>query len=83
VVPHQYNGDFELEYYIDRLRVLKDRLQAFTGNEITREKISEGIALYNRIRGLFKKISLMCCAPSSPLSALEFVKLNHASSSTW
>jgi benzoyl-CoA reductase/2-hydroxyglutaryl-CoA dehydratase subunit BcrC/BadD/HgdB len=78
-IPHKYNGDFELEYYTDRLRVMKDKLQAFTGNVITDEKISEAIELYNKMRGLLKKISLLRRAPDTPLSALDFIRLNHAS----
>jgi benzoyl-CoA reductase/2-hydroxyglutaryl-CoA dehydratase subunit BcrC/BadD/HgdB len=78
-IPHQHDSDFELGYYTDRLRALKDRLQAFAGNKITDKRIGNAIELYNRMRGLFKKISLMRCSPSSPLSALEFAKLNHAS----
>jgi benzoyl-CoA reductase/2-hydroxyglutaryl-CoA dehydratase subunit BcrC/BadD/HgdB len=78
-IPHKYDGDFELEYYTDRLRALKDRLQTFTGNEITNEKISRAIELYNRIRELFRKISLLRRTSHSPISALDFVKLNHAS----
>jgi benzoyl-CoA reductase/2-hydroxyglutaryl-CoA dehydratase subunit BcrC/BadD/HgdB len=78
-IPHQHNNDFELEYFTDRLRVLKDRLQAFTGNEIIDEKISEAIELYNRMRELLKNISLLRCTSPSLLSSLDFVKLNHAS----
>ena len=78
-IPHKYNGDFELEYYADRLGVLKDKLQAFTGNAITDGKISEAIELYNRMRGLLRKISLLRRAPDSLFGALDFVKLNHAS----
>jgi benzoyl-CoA reductase/2-hydroxyglutaryl-CoA dehydratase subunit BcrC/BadD/HgdB len=78
-VPHQFNGDLELEYYIERLNVLKDHLEAFTGNQITDEKISKAIDLYNRMRELFKKISLLRRAPEIPITALDFVKLNHAS----
>lgn len=78
-VPHQYGGDFELEYYTDRLRVLKDRLQAFTGNEITNKRIGAAIDLYNKMRGLLKKISLMRKLSPPPISALDFVRLNHAS----
>lgn len=78
-VPHQYYGDFELEYYTDGLRALKDRLQAFTGNEITSERISSAIELYNRMRELLREISLLRCIPSPPLGALDFVRLNHAS----
>ena len=78
-IPHYYYGDFELEYYVDRLRVLKDRLQAFTGNVISDGKIGEAIELYNRMRELFRKISLLRRAPDLPLSSLDFVRLNHAS----
>jgi benzoyl-CoA reductase/2-hydroxyglutaryl-CoA dehydratase subunit BcrC/BadD/HgdB len=78
-VPHYYYGDFELEYYTDRLRVLKDKLEAFTGNVITDGKISEAIDLYNKMRGLLRKISLLRRTPNPPISALDFVKLNHAS----
>jgi benzoyl-CoA reductase/2-hydroxyglutaryl-CoA dehydratase subunit BcrC/BadD/HgdB len=78
-VPHYYYGDFELEYYTDRLRVLKDKLEAFTGNVITDDKISQAVELYNKMRGLLRKISLLRRAPDSPISALDFVRLNHAS----
>ncbi|MFX1518111.1 MAG: 2-hydroxyacyl-CoA dehydratase family protein, partial [Promethearchaeota archaeon] len=78
-IPHQCNSDFELEYYADRLRVLKDRLQAFTGNEITNERMGKAIELYNKMRELVKKISWLRRASDPPLSALDFVKLNHAS----
>ena len=78
-VPHQYYGDVELEYYADRLRVLKDRLQAFTGNEITNKRIGEAIDLYNKMRELLKKISLMRKLSPPSISASDFVRLNHAS----
>jgi benzoyl-CoA reductase/2-hydroxyglutaryl-CoA dehydratase subunit BcrC/BadD/HgdB len=78
-IPHQHNNDFELEYYADRLRALKDRLAAFTGNKITSDKIGSAIELYNKMRKLLKKISLIRRNSDSLLSTLEFVKLNHAS----
>jgi benzoyl-CoA reductase/2-hydroxyglutaryl-CoA dehydratase subunit BcrC/BadD/HgdB len=78
-IPHQHNNDFEQEYFADRLKALKDRLQSFTGNEITDEKINEAIVLYNRMRELLKNISLLRRTSPSALSALDFVKLNHAS----
>ena len=78
-IPHQYDGDFELDYYADRLRALKKRLEVFTGNEITEERIHQSIRLYNKMRGLLKNISLLRRNLSSPISALDFVKLNHAS----
>jgi benzoyl-CoA reductase/2-hydroxyglutaryl-CoA dehydratase subunit BcrC/BadD/HgdB len=78
-IPHQYNNDFEMAYFTDRLRALKDRLQVFTGNEITGEKIGESIELYNGMRELLSKISTLRRTAPSILSALDFVKLNHAS----
>jgi benzoyl-CoA reductase/2-hydroxyglutaryl-CoA dehydratase subunit BcrC/BadD/HgdB len=78
-IPHQYDNDFELEYYTERLRVLKAGLEALTGNEITNERINNAIGLCNRMRELLRKISLMRRSPSPPISALDFVQLNHAS----
>jgi benzoyl-CoA reductase/2-hydroxyglutaryl-CoA dehydratase subunit BcrC/BadD/HgdB len=78
-VPHNFDGDFELEYYEDRLRALKDRLETFTGNQITDDRIRGAIELYNRMRESLKTISLMRRSSSPPLSALDFVKLNHGS----
>jgi benzoyl-CoA reductase/2-hydroxyglutaryl-CoA dehydratase subunit BcrC/BadD/HgdB len=78
-IPHLYDADFELEYYTDRLRALKNRLQAFTGNEVTSERLSNAIGLYNRMRELLKKISLIRTTPFPPLSGLDFIRLNHAS----
>jgi benzoyl-CoA reductase/2-hydroxyglutaryl-CoA dehydratase subunit BcrC/BadD/HgdB len=78
-IPHQHESDFELEYYTDRLRALRARLEAFTGNKITTERINNAIELYNRVRELLRRISLMRRSPSPPLTFLDFVKLNHAS----
>ena len=68
-----------MEYFTDRLKALKERLEEFIGKEITNVKISEAIELYNKMRGLLKNISLMRRNLPPPLTALEFVKLNHAS----
>lgn len=78
-IPHQHNNDFELEYFTDRLRVLKERLQTFTGNEITNERITGAIDLYNKMRELLRKMSSIRRTSPSLVSTLDFVKLNHAS----
>ncbi len=78
-VPQQYGNDFEVEYYKNRLTALKDRLQALTKTEITDEKLSDAIQLYNRMRELLKKISLTRQTDPPGLSSLEFIKLHHAS----
>jgi benzoyl-CoA reductase/2-hydroxyglutaryl-CoA dehydratase subunit BcrC/BadD/HgdB len=78
-IPQQYGNDFEVEYYKNRLTTLKDRLQALTKTEITDEKLSDAIQLYNRIRELLRKINLTRQTDPPGLSSLEFIKLHHAS----
>ena len=78
-IPQQYGNDFEVEYYKNRLTALKDRLQALTKTEITDEKLSDAIQLYNRIRELLRKINLTRQTDPPVLKALDFIKLNHAS----
>lgn len=78
-VPQQYGNDFEVDYYTDRLKALRDRLQELTGNEITGTNLGNAIVLYNRMRELFRKISLTRQSDSAVLSSLGFIKLNHAS----
>lgn len=78
-IPHDNKVERSLEYYIDRLRTLKSKLEEFTGNAIEEAKLKESIALYNRMRELLKEISLMRQAPRPPISTMEFIMLNHAS----
>lgn len=78
-VPHQRGGDTERDYFAGRLKALKDRLEAFTKNEITDEKIIDSIRLYNRMRELIKEISRLRQNISTPVNFMNFLKLNHAS----
>ncbi len=78
-VPQQYENEFELDYYQQRLSVLKERLECLTGTSITHEKLRHSIDVYNRMRELLRKISLSRATGTSGMSALEFVQLNHAS----
>lgn len=78
-IPHEYDSEDGLNYYLDMLRGLKSSLEEFTGKPITDEKIREAIDLYNQMRGLFKKISLTREEPDPTISTLDFIKLNHAS----
>lgn len=78
-IPHQnYNG-IEVNDFAERLSALRDRLQLFTGNEITETKLTDAIGLYNRMRRLLREISLIRRSNPCAISSLEFVKLNHAS----
>lgn len=84
-VPYEHDKDFELEYYRDRLIALRERLRAVTGNTITDDKLTEAIGVYNRLRGLLRELSQarrgprQTGSPQDAISALDFVKLNHAS----
>lgn len=78
-IPHEYDSQDGLNYYLDMLRGLKSSLEEFTGKPITDEKIREAIDLYNQMRGLFKEISLTREEPDPAISTLDFIKLNHAS----
>ena len=78
-LPHEDGTEQGLKYYAQMLRLLKERLEELTGNEIVDEKLREAIDLYNKMRGLLKEISLMRKASIPPLSSLNFAKLNHAS----
>jgi benzoyl-CoA reductase/2-hydroxyglutaryl-CoA dehydratase subunit BcrC/BadD/HgdB len=78
-VPHQSDGDFELEYFTDRLGVLAKRLEKLTGKEITDGGLVAAIDHYDRMRGFLKEISLMRRSLLSPVTTVDFVKLNHAS----
>ena len=55
-VPHA-KTDHALEYYLDGLRLLKEKLEDLTGNEITEARLKEEITPSNRMRELFKEIS--------------------------
>jgi benzoyl-CoA reductase/2-hydroxyglutaryl-CoA dehydratase subunit BcrC/BadD/HgdB len=78
-IPHQHDNDYQVSYFADRLRALKTRLQTLTGNEITDQKLGHAIELYNKMRNLLYQLSLKRRTNPSPLSALDFIKLNHAS----
>jgi benzoyl-CoA reductase/2-hydroxyglutaryl-CoA dehydratase subunit BcrC/BadD/HgdB len=78
-VPHEYDNDIGLEYFAHNLLKLQRRLQQITGNKINFEQIYSSTNLYNTIRRLLRKISLMRRSSPPALSGSQFIKLNHAS----
>jgi benzoyl-CoA reductase/2-hydroxyglutaryl-CoA dehydratase subunit BcrC/BadD/HgdB len=78
-IPHRCMHEFEVEYFTDRLKALKDRLQILTGNSISDKGINEAIAQYNTIRRLFRQISLQRRNAGVPITSQDFIKLNHLS----
>jgi benzoyl-CoA reductase/2-hydroxyglutaryl-CoA dehydratase subunit BcrC/BadD/HgdB len=77
-VPHARH-QWALEYYLDNLRLLKRKLEEVTGNSVDDAKLRQAISNSNRVRSLFKEISLMRKADRPPISSRDFVKLHHAS----
>ncbi len=67
------------QYYLGGLLRLKDKLESFTGNKIEDGKLREAIELWNRMRSLFKEISLLRKGKRPPISGEEFARLSHAS----
>lgn len=78
-VPYEHEDDFELAYYRDRLAALKARLEVLTGHAIGDESLREAINVYNRMRELLTDLSSKRRSRPPAISALDFVRLNHAS----
>ena len=77
-VPRQ-KTELGYQYYLDGLKLLRERLEELTGNKITDDKLKEAIKLCNRERELLKEISLSRKAESPPISGKEFIDLVHLS----
>ena len=77
-VPREKSPE-ALEYYLGGLNFLKDKLESFTGNKITPEKLKESIDMCNEERELLKQISTTRKAALPPISGKEFIGLLHAS----
>ncbi len=73
------NNEQGLKYYRDRLNDLNNRLQVFTGQAVTDESLWKAIELYNTLRSLLKRISLLRKNSAPAISTIDFIKLNHAS----
>lgn len=77
-VPHT-KDDLGFNYYLDGLNLLREKLESFTGTRVEDEKLREAIALSNRMRELFKEISLTRKSGLPRISSKNFIRLNHAS----
>lgn len=77
-VPHR-KTERALNYYLDGITALKERMENETGTRITDDSLSEAILLCNRERELFRRISLGRKNRPSFLKGSDFVKLLHAS----
>jgi benzoyl-CoA reductase/2-hydroxyglutaryl-CoA dehydratase subunit BcrC/BadD/HgdB len=76
-VPHAktHHG---LTYYLEGLRLVKEKLEQLTGNDIKDQRLRQEIELSNTMRNLLRKISLMRMSEHPPLRGKDFIELNHA-----
>jgi benzoyl-CoA reductase/2-hydroxyglutaryl-CoA dehydratase subunit BcrC/BadD/HgdB len=77
-VPRYTGVEHAFEYYVDGLRLLKQRLEELTDTEIKNEKLKEEIELSNRIGELLQKISYTRASEYPLISGKDFIRLNHA-----
>jgi len=78
-VPHNKRQD-ALDYYVGSLRLLKEKMESFTGVTITDDKLKEEIKTQNRMRELFRNISQLRQPGKTPvISTQDFLRLHHAS----
>jgi benzoyl-CoA reductase/2-hydroxyglutaryl-CoA dehydratase subunit BcrC/BadD/HgdB len=77
-VPRYTGAEHAFEYYVNGLGLLKQRLEEFTGTEITNERLREEIELSNRIRDLLEEISFTRASEHPRVSGRDFIRLNHA-----
>ena len=78
-VPPQYDTDFGMDYFVGRLKTMMERVASVSGNRLTDEKLVEAIALYNRMRALFRSISRLRKNNPPIVSFSDFLFLNHLS----
>jgi len=77
-VPH-VKEKLALEYYLKGISRLKEKLEGFTGVEISESRLEQSIRLCNRERELFRQISLMRQSDNFAVNSKDFVALNHGS----
>ncbi|MDY7036066.1 MAG: 2-hydroxyacyl-CoA dehydratase family protein [Thermodesulfobacteriota bacterium] len=78
-IPREYDTEIGEDYYNLSTARLKEKMELITGNRVDDKELKKSIDLYNRLRGLLRKISLMRKYPQTPITTLDFLKLNHAS----
>jgi benzoyl-CoA reductase/2-hydroxyglutaryl-CoA dehydratase subunit BcrC/BadD/HgdB len=77
-VPH-VKEKLALDYYLQGIRRLKQKLEEYTEVEITKSRLKQSIELCNRERELLREISLMRRSENFAAISKDFVALNHGS----
>lgn len=79
-VPHKYS-DYTIKWFSDEIRRLIEALESHFGVEITEEKLTESIRVYNRSRELLRTFDLLRTKPESPLNGVDALAVILAGSS--
>ena len=78
-LPNQLANPLTRPYLIESLEILKARLEEFAGHEITEEALRESILIYNRNRGLMRKIYDVRRKRPGLIDVKEMVPIVHSS----
>ena len=78
-VPHAYNNEAGLRYYLEMVRRLKEKLEAFLGIKLNEERLREAVILYNRMRKLLREISFLRKSTIPSITGKDIFKLMHSS----
>jgi len=73
-IPHTVHTQ-SLEYFQNQLEFLKKTLEESTGQKISNERLKETITLYNKQRGLVRKLYSLRKADPPPVSGTEVLKV--------
>jgi len=65
--------------WLGEVKVLKEKLEAITGNEITPEKLAAATKIVNNKRKALQRLSEMRAADPSPISGLDSLLINQIS----
>jgi benzoyl-CoA reductase/2-hydroxyglutaryl-CoA dehydratase subunit BcrC/BadD/HgdB len=78
-VPHNNVEKAAFDYYLEGLKLVRQKLEEVTGNKITDDRLREACHLYNRTRKALREISLLRKNDLLPISSKDFLMLNHVS----
>jgi len=78
-VPHAHNTEAGLRYYLEMVRRLKEKLEAFLGIKLNEERLREAVILYNRMRKLLREISFLRKSTIPSITGKDIFKLMHSS----
>lgn len=77
--PRMY-GELEHNFYVDELKDLIGRLEEFSGNKLTDEKLKASIAKYNEARELIQKVNELRKEENPVISGSDALKIMLAAS---